>query len=138
MPLYDIVCDNGHKSERMIPLARFSDPIECSCGSPARRVISRPMFSVDQTDYTCPITGDYIGSKHAHQNNLAKHGCRVYETGETEGQIARRAAEELEFDRKIEATVEREIESMSSDKREKLYSELTRQGVDAVYSRGTV
>lgn len=125
MPLYDIKCEQTGKTfERVIPLKMFEEPIICACGSPARRVISAPLFSVDQTNYTCPVTGDYIGSKRAHEENLRKHDCRVLEPGEKEFGERRRKEADLALDRKIEATVEKEIESMGSEKREKLYNEL--------------
>lgn len=137
MPLYDIQCDEGHRFERMIPLAQFEEPIECPCGASARRLISRPMFNVDNTDYTCPVTGDWIGSKHAHRENLRKQGCRVLETGETEAATARRKADDAAFDKAIEDTVEKEVLAMDSTSREKLYSELTRQNLDVSYDRTT-
>ena len=138
MPLYDFRCSEGHTFERHVPLANFSDPQNCSCGSPAQRLISRPMFSVESVGYNCPITGSWIGSKKDHQENLARHGCRVLETGETSASAARRQAADTALDAAVEATVEKEIETMSSDKRETLYNELTRQGVDAVVTRATV
>ncbi|HEY6018995.1 MAG TPA: hypothetical protein VIY48_03615, partial [Candidatus Paceibacterota bacterium] len=74
-------------------MAKFEEEIKCACGSPARRVISAPLFSVDQTGYDCPITGKWISSKREHRENLAQHGCRVLEDGETQASIARRKAE---------------------------------------------
>jgi hypothetical protein len=88
------------------------------------RVISAPRFSVDNVAYDCPITGKWIGSKHEHEENLKQHGCRVYEPGETEQTKQLKAREEAEFDKKIDDTVEREIDQMSSDKKEKLANEL--------------
>lgn len=131
MPLYDFDCPQGHRFERFVPLANFSEEQKCSCGEVAQRRISAPMFSVENVGYDCPITGKWIGSKAEHRENLAQHGCRVLETGEKEAVVARRKAEDEAFDKAVEATVEKEIEAMPSDKREKLYSELTRQGLDA-------
>lgn len=135
MPLYDILCQSGHKSEQFIPLEKFKEAIICSCGAPANRLISAPMFSVEDVGYTCPITDKWIGSKAEHKENLAQHGCRVFETGEKEAAIARRKAEDDAFDKAVETTVEKAVEAMPSDKREKLYSELTRQGLDAQVTR---
>lgn len=135
MPLYDIRCDQGHRFERMIPLEKFSEPIECACGSPARRLISAPRFSVESVDYTCPITGKWIGSKRAHEDNLAQHGCRVLETGEKELNDSRRQQEEAKFDQAIEDTVERTIESWDSSKREALHNELVNGANDLAVTR---
>ena len=136
MPLYDIKCDRtGVKSERIIKLADFALPIFCACGSAARRVISTPMFSVDKTGYNCPVTEKWIGSKREHNENLKLHGCRVYEQGETAATVQRREQEDAELDRKIEDTVEREISSWDSGKREQLHNELVNQGLDIVVER---
>lgn len=125
MPLYDIQCEKSEtRFERMIPLAKFEEPIICACGSVARRLISKPQIVVDQTGYNCPVTGAWVGSKRQHRENLARQGCRVLESGEREINDKRREADDAALDAKIEATVEREIESYSSEKREKLYSEL--------------
>lgn len=124
MPLYDYRCKSGHVSEAFAPLANYRDPILCSCGLQADRVISRPKIIKDIEGYECPITGKWIGSRRAHRENLAQHGCRVMEPGEREEITKRKAAEEVKFDRKISKTVEKEIDKMPSAKREKLYNEL--------------
>lgn len=138
MPLYDLQCDQGHRFERMIPLEKFEEPILCDCTAPAQRLISAPMFSVDQTGYTCPVSGEWIGSKHQHQNNLAKHGCRVLETGEKEAAAAYRAKEDAALDKAIEGTVERQIESFSSEKKETLHNELINGKLDLAVDRASV
>lgn len=136
MPLYDIRCNTtGRIFERMIPLTEFAEPIVCACHSPASRLISRPMFVVEQVGYTCPVTDKWIGSKAAHRENLARQGCRVLETGETAGYMQSKAAEEAKFDKAIEDTVEREIEAMSSDKKEALHNELVNGKVDLALTR---
>jgi hypothetical protein len=138
MPLYDIRCSrSGEVFERMIPLAFFSDPIKCGCGAVASRVISTPLFTVDATEYDCPVTGSRIGSKRQHEENLKRHGCRVLEAGETESAAKRRERDDLELDRKVEETVEREIESWSSDKKEQLSNELLNGQLDLAVERRT-
>lgn len=137
MPLYDCVCAEGHKFERVIPLAQFEEPIICACGSPARRAISRPTIIGGKLDYeyACPISGKHISSKRQHEENLKKNGCRVFETGEREYNQRQAARAEAEFEKKVDETVEREIAVMSSEKREQLAKELT-SGVTAEVSRG--
>lgn len=136
MPLYDIKCSQtGTTFERLIKLANFEEPIECACGAPASRLISSPLFSVDATDYNCPITGKRIGSKREHRENLKQHDCRVLEDGESEATARRREAEDAALDKKVEDTVEREIEGYSSAKREQLHNELVNGGFDAVVER---
>ena len=138
MPLYDLRCEQGHRFERMIPLAEFEAPQLCGCNSPAQRLISAPMFTVDQTGYTCPVSGDWISSKHQHRENLSKHNCRVLETGETEAAAAYRAKQDAILDKTIEDSVERQIETFSSDKKEQLHNELINGKLDLAVDRATV
>ncbi len=137
MPLYDFICESGHKFERMVRLDDFDDLQHCACQSPATRVISPVRFSVESVGYDCPVTGEWIGSKAQHENNLAKHGCRVYETGETEAAKKAKASADAEFERELDKTVEKEFESLSSAKKEALATELT-AGADLGYSRSAL
>ena len=132
MPLYDFKCSNGHKFEKMVPLAYFDSPVLCTCGVEAKRQLSTPRFSVDSTDYTCPVTGDYISSKYQHEDNLRRHNCRVLETGEKELTIQNRKAADDALDKSIEDTVEKTIEAMPSEKRERLYNELRHSDIEVV------
>jgi len=135
MPLYDIRCDySGKKFERFIKLQDFSAPIFCACGASARRVISTPMFSIDNTGYSCPVTDKWIGSKHQHAENLRQQGCRVLEPGETTASTKRREADDLALEKAIDNTVEKTIDSWDSDKREKLANELI-SGLDIAVER---
>ncbi len=137
MPLYDFQCSEGHKFELMVPLKDFEAPVFCACTLPAKRLISRPMFVVEDVGYNCPITDRWIGSKREHARNLAEHGCRVLETGERESFAARKQAEEDRFDKAIEDTVEKAIEEMPSAKKEQLSNELLNGKLDLSYERGT-
>lgn len=125
MPLYEYRCQEcQQRFERFVKLEDYQAPQTCACGGGSERIISIPRFIVEDVGYDCPITGEWIGSKHAHENNLAKHGCRVLETGENDVAAKFREREEAEFDRKIEETVERTIDAMPSEKKEKLANEL--------------
>lgn len=134
MPLYDFQCLGGHKFERMVKLADFEAPVFCSCHARAYRVISAPMFSVEQVGYTCPVTGKYIGSKRQHEENLRQQDCRVFETGEKELAQKRIAEQEAAFEKSVDQTVEKNFWSMPSDKREKIANELE-SGVDLAIER---
>lgn len=135
MPLYDFQCEDGHKFERVVSLKDFEVPQFCDCQKPARRLISSPLFSVDKTDYQCPVTGKHISSLREHRENLARTGCRVLETGEKELNEKRRKEADEAFDKKVEDTVEREIDSYSSHKKEQLHNELVNGKLDAVIER---
>lgn len=125
MPLYEYRCQEcQQRFERFVKLENYQEGQTCTCGGAGDRIISIPRFIVEDVGYDCPITGEWIGSKHAHENNLAKHGCRVLETGEKEAAAKFRAKQEQDFDQKVEETVERTIDSMPSEKRERLANEL--------------
>jgi len=134
MPYYDFQCPEGHKFELFVKLENFEDPQHCTCGNVAQRIISRPMILVENVDYSCPITGESIRSKRQHEENLKLHGCRVFETGEKESNEARRQQEDQILDRRIEETVERTIDQMPSDKKEKLANALS-HGADIQVER---
>ena len=75
-------------------------------------------------EYACPITGNPISSKRAHEDNLKRHDCRVLEGGEKEFNAKRAAEADAALDRAIDQTVEREIDLMPGEKREQLAKEL--------------
>ena len=126
MPLYDCKCSNGHIFERQIPLSRFEEEIFCDCGATANRCISKPTIFGGRVEYeyACPITGKHISSKRQHEENLKKHGCRVFETGERDYNSRKQARDNEAFERKIDETVERFIDTLPSEKRERLGQEL--------------
>lgn len=138
MPLYDFRCSSGHLFERFVALTDFNQQQFCSCGSEAARLISAPMFSVDQTEYSCPITGERISSKHQHEENLKRHDCRVLEPGEKESNLRKRQDAEAQFDKSLENSIEKELSNWGSDKMEKLANELVNGKVDLQYERSTV
>lgn len=47
----------------------------------------------DIDGYTCPITGNWVGSRAAHKENLKRSGCRVFEPGEREQYIKEKPRE---------------------------------------------
>ena len=54
MPLYDFQCGEGHRFERLVPLAFFHVIQDCDCGSPAQRQLSAPRVVCDTI---APIMG---------------------------------------------------------------------------------
>lgn len=135
MPMYDFRCKAGHVFERFVRLEHFDQPQRCNCEEEASRLISAPMFSVDHTDYSCPVTGQRISSKHQHEENLRQHDCRVLETGEKEANQKFRQEAEAQFDKTIEDSVERELSTWGSDKMEQLSNELVNGKVDLKIER---
>lgn len=93
----------------------------------AHRLITAPslIFSGIDYSYDCPITEKHITSKRQHEENLKRHNCRVYETGEREFNARARSAADASLEASIDATVERAIAKMPSDKLETLAKELS-------------
>ena len=69
--------------DRFLSLANYRVPQKCVCGVLAKRVIKPTSIAVDYPGYTCPVSGEWVDGKRAHEANLKKHNCRVLEPGET-------------------------------------------------------
>ena len=126
MPLYTYKCRvSGETFDRIAPMAASADPRICACGAVGDRVISPTRINKDYEDYTCPVTGKLISGRVAHEENLKRTGSRVFEPGEKDAMMRRKAAEEAAFDKKIEDSVEQAIDALPSAKREALANEMT-------------
>lgn len=134
MPLYAYKCPQGHAFDRLLPLARYDEVQQCHCGEVAEKQLSAPAIRADYAGYQCPITGNWIEGKRAHEENLARHDCRIFEPGEREAMIKRKEAEELAFDNKIADTAAEFVEKLPSAKREQLGRELE-TGADVTVER---
>lgn len=138
MPVYEYICHSGHVSDKVHSVADCSREHFCNCcGRPAERRLSAPAIIGDYTGYQCPITGDWIEGRKAHNENLAKHECRVLETGEREGMIRHKAASEKALLDAAEDTACRAIMNMPQEKFEILAGEL-QHGGDADLIRTTL
>lgn len=125
MPLYDFRCACGKKESVFRKIAERNDPLFCSCLQAMERVvIVAPTVRGDYAGYTCPITDKWIEGKRAHEENLARHDCRVYEPGEREARIRSREKSDADFEARVEDTVEEFIHKLPTQKREQLASEL--------------
>jgi putative FmdB family regulatory protein len=134
MPLYDFICAEGHKFERHVPLADFEVQQFCPCAAPAIRAISAPRISRDYADYQCPVTGKLISGRRQHEENLKQTGSRVLEAGEKESNEAARLRANAEFEASVDQSVEKFIDTLPSDKKERLANELS-SGLDLSVER---
>ena len=107
MPLYEYLCDGGHRVEAFRPMAESAEDTICHCGATAKRVPSLVRVFGDYEGYESPVSGKWIEGKRARLEDLKRTGCRPYEEGEREQAVVRRAAEERELDRSIDESVER-------------------------------
>lgn len=135
MPVYSYKCPSCQKAfDRFLKLANYDEQQECDCGTVVVKQLAAPAVRGDYAGYSCPVTGQWIEGRRAHEENLRRHGCRVLEPGETESARAAHARSEAEFDRQIEQTAEQLVAGLPSQKLEKLASEM-QSGVTATVER---
>lgn len=135
--MYDYKCIScGNIEEKVHSIEALGIQQYCNlCHGRMVKLLSAPRVHVSKVEYRCPITNELITTKQQHENNLAKHGCRVLETGEVEEAKRKRLESNRELDKKIESEVERLVETMPSKKRENLANEIA-SGVDLTTMRG--
>jgi putative FmdB family regulatory protein len=138
MPTYVYRCTEC-KSVRDI-IKRINDlnrPEACYvCVGAMERLVVPVMVKGDLPGYDCPITGARIEGRLAHQENLKKHGCRLYEDGETQAAARFRRQEDEALDAAVEATAEEFVHTLPIAKREQLITEL-QAGANAEIVRQT-
>ena len=126
MPLYLYRCPScSTKQEIFKPLSQLDRSEPCpSCPSLLERQICAPAVFADFTPYTCPITGNLISGRREHAENLARHGCRVLESGESAAVASAKRAADAAFDAELDSTVESLLHALPSADREQLYAGL--------------
>ena len=124
MPMYEFKCDCGRRVDKFLKMADYNTPQTCDCGRVMIRQLSAPSIQPDFAPYNCPITGRLIDGRKAHRENLARHGCRVLEAGET-AQAKRAAVEsERQLDKSVDETVESFVANLPTRKAEQLAAEI--------------
>jgi putative FmdB family regulatory protein len=135
MPTYLYRCEHcGGRREVLKKLADLNVPEFCGCEIPMQRIICAPAVRNDYAPYDCPITGKRIEGRRAHEENLKKHGCRVFEPGETQAAAAVRKASDNALDKAVEDTAERFVHELPVEKREQLVVEME-SGLDVQIAR---
>lgn len=86
--------------------------------------------------YDSPVDGKPITSLRQREEDLARNNCRPYDPGMKVDYEERLKREDMQLDKQVDETVDREISLMPSHKREKLVNELA-AGVDAEVVRRT-
>jgi hypothetical protein len=95
-------------------------------------VIIRPEFG-----YESPTTGNIITNDKARRNDLASSGCIEYDPEMKTDQKRRIEAEDAKLDKEMDATVDKMIDTLPSDKRARLENEMA-SGLNVEISRQTV
>lgn len=138
MPIYDYKCQCGRVTQRITSIAEYRATTDCEkCGQSAERFItSAPAVRGDYPGYVSPATGQWVEGRKAHQEDLARSGCRVYEPGEKESMMRRQAAEASAMESAFAETAAAAVEKMSGDDRAALGQALE-SGADVKISRQT-
>jgi putative FmdB family regulatory protein len=74
MPLYDFRCEQGHRFERMVPLASFAEVQICDCGEPSQRAVCAPHIVSDCIAPIRGADGKMHDSKSAYMRSLTPSG----------------------------------------------------------------
>lgn len=135
MPLYEYSCACGKHFDVFKKLAELDIPEYCACGGLSQRLISAVAVRGDYPPYECPVTGEWIEGRRAHEENLKRTGCRVYEPGETDSFLKRKARDNEAFLDEIGEDAARMVDAMPAAKKEALAAELA-AGADIAVQRG--
>lgn len=137
MPLYDYKCHACQaRREVLLRIAELdSAVVHClKCNNAMNRQLAAPMVRGDYPGYNCPITGKWVEGRRAHIENLAQHGCRILEPGETTAATRARQEADRRLESAIEETADRFIADLPTDKRDKLAAEME-HGLDVNITR---
>jgi|TARA_R110002020_G_scaffold80746_5_gene201184 hypothetical protein len=78
--------------------------------SSKRSHLAAPYVAGDYKPYSCPITGRTIDGRREHEENLARHGCRVHEKGEFED-VKKNGKKRL--DAEMDAAIDRSVDAVA-------------------------
>jgi len=137
MPVYVFECEYGHRFDKILKLKDYNTPQKCECGKDAFRKTVPTMLSPDIAPwdaYVSPASGRYITSYKQRRQDMKETGCVDYEPSMRKEQKRKQHEADLKLEKAIEQTVEREFDSMTSEKKERLTNELS-AGADLTYTR---
>lgn len=136
MPTYLYQCDRcSHRAEVLKKVAEIDKQELCTqCFTAMSRRICAPAVRGDYAGYNCPVTGNWIEGRRAHEENLKRQGCRVLEPGETEAAARFRRESDDALDRTVEIAAEKFVHELPTQKREQLAVEME-SGLDVQIAR---
>lgn len=136
MPIYLYKCPAcTTRLEVWKKIAQLDEPTNCNkCTFVMERQLTAPAIAGDFQAYNCPITGDRIEGRRAHEKNLEKHGCRVLEPGESEQFKKRQERENAQLEDNMAETAASLVANMPTEKRERLCAEIE-NGLDIAVTR---
>src|SRR5687767_9911462 len=133
MPLHDFRCRCcGHVEERLVKVEDLDKQLHVDLdkhgewGAPMDHVWRRAPMGFVQGDicYDSPVDGRPITTKQARIEDLRRNGCVEYDPGMKQDVLRRKAKEEADLDRSIDASVDQFFATAGGRKLEKLEQEL--------------
>lgn len=110
MPVYDFHCPDCRRTEAVVRKVDQRDGLQmCSAcsSSMVRRMVYRTAVRGDYEGYVSPASGKWIEGRAAHEEDLKRSGCRVFESGERENFIKNKAKHEEQLAQNFETIVEK-------------------------------
>ena len=121
MPLYSYRCPTCAARQTAVRKvdARYETP-RCACGSSTVKVMDAPRIVADYAGYSCPVSGNWIEGRRAHEENLKRTGSRVLEPGENARAQSHLDAENAALEDRIGDTAAALVAAMPVEKQEAL------------------
>lgn len=135
MPTYLYQCECGEERDVIKKVSAIDNVETChACRNVMERQICAPAVRGDYPGYNCPVTGTWVEGRRAHEENLARQGCRVLEGGEKEAAARYRKDADDSLDKAVENAAEKFVHELPTKKREQLAVEM-QSGLDVQIAR---
>lgn len=112
MPIYSVICPEGHRDQIWSKIDQRDNPRHCSCGGLFTRVIDKPYVAPDNINYASPITGKAINSRQQRREEMKRHGCIDWDPGIRQDAERNREANCEKTARQLDATVDKLVTEM--------------------------
>lgn len=136
MRRYDIRCEEGHYTEILMRLSEFTTAHTCSCGRPAKVVITKPAyFSVDNTDRRdyASVTGRNFSNRRELDAYLAENNAFIPESSDsTLKNMFDQRQQDIEERRMVESrgkNYEQFLKEKFAEQQSRKFSDLAANGV---------
>ena len=139
MPLHSFICENGHHTvlmQSLNALREFEPCAYCELQAQKRFLTFPATFVQADVNYTSPVDGRVINSKHARLEDMARNNCVEYDPAMKGDYMKRLKDSDDQLGRNIEHHFDAELSAMPARKKELLEQEL-RSGADLEFTRGT-
>ena len=138
MPIYSYECSQCKEISNAFRKIddRHNGPV--CCGIETKLKIMPTMINFDMPNwerYESPVSGKLITSYKERKADMEEHGCVDYEPSMRKHATKNMEDCDRKLEKKMDETVEAEIQKMPARKKEKLDQELDNAGAEVVYER---